>query len=121
MAGVGKFYRFGTSNVLAYADTALAQDAEVMISDKEGAVIPYIQLLWSIGWKFVVYANVINCPLQLAVAISWTGDAPFFNRNLAETDIQGAATLAPITGEACVGVPAQNSGQVASAHLLDLW
>jgi hypothetical protein len=99
----------------------LAQDAEIVIPDKEGAIIPNIQLLWSVARELLTYADVINGPLQFAGAISWTGDATFLNRNLAETDVQGAATLTPITGEACVGVPAHNSRQVTSAHLLDLW
>jgi hypothetical protein len=116
IARIGKLYRLGPSYFFTDTDTAFTEDTQVMVPNKEGAIGPQGQFLWSIRWESF-YTDVIYSPLQFAVAILGARDTSFLNCSLPETDIEGTAALAAVTGKACVRVSAQNSRQVPSAQI----
>jgi len=118
VAWVGELYGFPAPYVCAHAHTALAKDAQVMVSNKERAVRPNRQFLGDVRWEFL-QADVVHCPLQLAVAVLGTEDAPVLNGYVAEANIEGTAPLAPVAGETGIGMPAQDRRHVFVSLLLN--
>jgi hypothetical protein len=114
VTGIGELYRPDSSYVLANTDTALAENAEVMVSDKEGAICPERQFLRNI-WGQLPYSNVTYSLLQLAVFILGTEDTSILHCYMAEADIERTAALLPLAGKASIRMSAHDGCQALSS------
>ena len=121
MAGISELYCLYTPDLFAHPDAAFTENAEIAVANKEGAIIANGQPFGLINGREFVYANVVDCPLQITILVLGTNYAPVFNRHLPETNIEWAAALTSVTGQTGIGMTAQDDGEGLSPQFLYPW
>jgi hypothetical protein len=98
VAGVSELYSLNPSYIIADTNTALTQDAEVIVTDEEGAVLTNRQFLGDIGQE-ILHSDIINNSLQFATGVSRADDAlRLCNARQSQACITGLAPLSAVAG-----------------------
>jgi hypothetical protein len=105
MAGVGELYSLSPSDVIADTYAAFTEDAIVVITNPEGAVLPNRELLGNIG-RQLVEPDVVDHSLQLSVATLGTA-------------IVRGAMLFMFTAVTGGGIPGEDELQAMMTQLLE--
>jgi hypothetical protein len=105
MAGVGELNGLSPSYIVADTDAAFTEDAIVVITNPEGAVLSNRELLGNIG-RQLVQPDVIDHSLQLSVATLGTA-------------IVRGAMLFMFTAVTGGGIPREDEFQAVVAQLLE--
>jgi len=106
------------SYVFANTDTAFTENAKIVVSKKERAIVADRQPFGNVRRKSI-YSDVVRRFLQLASSIRRAKNTSFLDRRMAKANIKRLAALPSMTGKTGIWVTSQQSKEISAPQLLD--